>query len=76
MDNATPRRDRSAAGWRGTRLGEPEPSAGQDGDYLNPGGRRYFEEMGVLVKNAPGGKPDLEQLRELNRRYDFVLVPD
>jgi len=28
------------------------------------------------VKNAPGGKPDLEQLRELNRRYDFVLVPD
>jgi quercetin dioxygenase-like cupin family protein len=36
----------------------------------------FFEEMGVLVKNAPGGKPDLEQLRELNRRYDFVLVPD
>ena len=36
----------------------------------------FFEEMGVLVKNAPGGKPDLEQLRELNRRYDFVLVAD
>jgi len=28
------------------------------------------------LKNAPGGKPDLEQLRELNRRYDFVLVAD
>ncbi len=36
----------------------------------------YFDEMGVLVASAPDGKPDLEQLRELNRKYDFVLVED
>jgi hypothetical protein len=36
----------------------------------------FFEEMGTLVENASGGKPDLEQLRELNRKYDFVLVDE
>lgn len=36
----------------------------------------YFEDMAALVRSAPGGQPDLEQLRELNRRYDFVLVED
>lgn len=36
----------------------------------------FFEEMGTLVEKAPGGKPDLESLRELNQRYDFVLVDD
>lgn len=35
----------------------------------------YFEDMAELVAST-GGKPDLEQLRELNRRYDFVLVED
>lgn len=35
----------------------------------------YFEDMVELVART-GGKPDLEQLRELNRRYDFVLVED
>ena len=36
----------------------------------------FFEEMGALVANAPGGQPDLEQLRDLNRKYDFVLVEE
>jgi quercetin dioxygenase-like cupin family protein len=36
----------------------------------------FFEEMGALVAKTPGGKPDLESLRELNRRWDFVLVDD
>ena len=36
----------------------------------------FFEEMGALVASAPGGQPDLEQLRELNRKYDFVLVEE
>jgi quercetin dioxygenase-like cupin family protein len=36
----------------------------------------YFKEMAKLVASAPGGKPSLEELRELNRRYDFVLVED
>jgi quercetin dioxygenase-like cupin family protein len=36
----------------------------------------YFKDMADLVKSAPGGKPDLEQLRELNRKCDFVLVED
>lgn len=36
----------------------------------------YFRDMANLVAQAPGGKPDVEQLRQLNRRYDFVLVED
>ena len=36
----------------------------------------YFEEMGALVERAPDGKPNLEQWRELNRKYDFVLVEE
>jgi quercetin dioxygenase-like cupin family protein len=36
----------------------------------------FFEEMGALVAQTPGGKPDLESVRELNRRWDFVLVDD
>jgi quercetin dioxygenase-like cupin family protein len=36
----------------------------------------FFEEMSALVESAPGGKPSLEQLRELNRKHDFVLVED
>jgi hypothetical protein len=36
----------------------------------------YFKDMADLVASAPGGKPDLEQLRELNKRYDFVLVDE
>jgi quercetin dioxygenase-like cupin family protein len=36
----------------------------------------YFKDMADLVASAPGGKPDLEQLRELNQKYDFVLVDD
>jgi quercetin dioxygenase-like cupin family protein len=36
----------------------------------------FFEEMGTLVENAPDGKPGLEQLRELNQKYDFVLVDE
>jgi hypothetical protein len=36
----------------------------------------FFEEMAALVAPAPGGKPNLESVRELNRRWDFVLVDD
>lgn len=36
----------------------------------------YFKDMARLVASAPGGKPDLEELRELNRMYDFVLVDE
>lgn len=36
----------------------------------------FFDEMSALVESAPGGKPSLEQLRELNRKHDFVLVED
>jgi hypothetical protein len=36
----------------------------------------FFEEMGAPVARTRGGKPDLEPVRELNRRWDFVLVDD
>jgi quercetin dioxygenase-like cupin family protein len=36
----------------------------------------YFKDMAKLVASAPDGNPELEQLRELNRRYDFVLVDE
>lgn len=35
----------------------------------------YFEDLAELVART-GGKPDLDLLRELNRRHDFVLVED
>lgn len=36
----------------------------------------YSKDMAQIVASAPGGKPDLEQLRELHTRYDFVLVDE
>ena len=42
-----------------------------------PGGvERYFEALDELIRNSPGGTPDVEQLRVLNRKHDFVLVED
>ena len=42
-----------------------------------PGGvERFFGELAELVSKSPGGVPEFEQLRELNRRHDFVLVEE
>jgi quercetin dioxygenase-like cupin family protein len=42
-----------------------------------PGGvELYFGDLDELMRNSPGGTPDVEQLRKLNRKHDFVLVED
>ena len=42
-----------------------------------PGGvERYFEDLDELIRKTPAGAPDVDQLRELNRKHDFVLVED
>ena len=42
-----------------------------------PGGvERFFDELAELVSASPGGVPEFEELRELNRRHDFVLLEE